>query len=144
MNSILENVNVEVINNIKLNSLSSLDDNDNVKKIVLLLVNNSNALKDIQHTIQLIIEDNKITVSDINLFITLIKKIINLHKSDVNIMNDITYINSLSIIKYLFIILIDNELIKIDKSDVFLDQLNLIINELIKGEEIIKRNCFCY
>jgi hypothetical protein len=116
----------------------TLIENNDVKKVILLLTNDSNAITDIVNVIQLIIVDNKIDSSDIHLFITLVKKIINLRGNNFEL-KDLTFVHFLNIVKVVIEILVKENMINLKNSNEFLDETTKIINLLITSEETIKK-----
>jgi len=125
------------LSNLHLDKYLTLLENDDVKKIIILLTNDSNAVKDVLNIIQLIIVDNKIDSSDIQLLIALFKKIVNLHGSDLPL-KDMTFVNFLNIINIVFQIVIKEKMVDIKNPDEFLTETNKIINLIIEGEQAIK------
>ena len=116
----------------------TLIENNDVKKVILLLTNDSNAITDIVNVIQLIIVDNKIDSSDIHLFITLVKKIINLRGNNFEL-KDLTFVHFLNIVKVVIEILVKENMINLKNPNEFLDETTKIINLIITSEETLKK-----
>ena len=126
------------VSSLHLDKYLTLIESNDIKKIILLLTNDSNAINDIVNIIQLIIIDNKIDSSDIHLFITLIKKIINLRGNNLDV-KDLTFVHFLNIIKVVLEILIKENMINLKNPNEFLDETTKIINLIITSEETIKK-----
>jgi hypothetical protein len=135
--SVIPKINIKE-SSLHLDKYLTLIENNDVKKVILLLTNDSNAITDIINVIQLIIVDNKIDASDISLFITLIKKIVNLHGNNFEL-KELTFVHFLNIIKVVLEILIKENMINLKNSNEFLDETTKIINLLITSEETIKK-----
>lgn len=117
--------------------LSFIDDPD-TKQIVIILTNNSESVQDIINTVNLILADGKVDMSDAPLLLGFIRKITAIRTKDLNLSKSLTLDHFLDIIKLVFTILGKEGVLKIDNIDEFLVDINKIIKIIKDSDAAIK------
>ena len=114
-----------------------------MKQVIIILTNNSAAVQDIVHMIDLILVDGKVDMADAPLILGLIKKIIALRSKDLDVYKNLTLDHFLDIIKIVFTILAKEGILKIQNADEFIEDINKLISLLKLGGNVIE-TLSCY
>ena len=113
---------------------------EEIKKIIILLTNNSDCVKSIIHIVELIMEDGKIDINDAPLLLSFIKKLINTQTLNLNISSE----NYINIIKYVLIILTKENILKIPNQEDFIINISKLLDSLKMVEEVYNSVNTCF
>ena len=143
INNLMGNIEIVVVSKLHLEKYLSFIDDPNIKQIVIMLTNDSGAVKDIVNMIGLILADGKIDMSDAPLLMGLVKKIVSFRTKDLNISKDLKLSNYLDIMKLVLTILAKEDVLKIANTDEFIADIAKVIDLLKTGEQIAESmSCF--
>lgn len=118
------------VSTIHLDKYLLFQDKEEVKKIIILLTNNSDCVKDIVRIVELIMEDGKIDINDAPLLLAFIKKIISSKSLDLNISKNISSENFIDIIKCVLVILTKENILKIPDQEEFITEISKLLDSL--------------
>ena len=144
--NIVSDVNAEVssaVSKLNLEKYLAFVSNSDMKQVIIILTNNSAAVQDIVHMIDLILVDGKVDMADAPLILGLIKKIIALRSKDLDVYKNLTLDHFLDIIKIVFTILAKEGILKIQNADEFIEDINKLISLLKLGGNVIE-TLSCY
>jgi len=132
------------VSTIHLDKYLLFQDNEDSRKLITLLTNNTECVKDIIRIIELIMVDGKIDINDGPLLLSFVKKIIMIRSNDLNISKNIRPDNYINIIKYVLIILTKENILKIPNQDQFITDISKILDNIKMVEEVVEgveKNC---
>ena len=136
INKLIESSDTNVVAKLHIEKYLTFVTDPDIKKIVTVLTNDSAAVQDIVNMLDLILADGKIDFNDAPILLALVKKITTLRTSDLELTKKLSLEHFLSIIKLVFTILAKEGILKIEKTDEFIEDITKLINFMEQGEKI--------
>jgi len=144
INNLIENTNINLVSKFHLEKYLTFVNDKDVKQVVIMLTNNSSAVQDIVNMVNIILTDGKIDMKDGPILLSLIKKIIGLRISDLNLSKNLTLDHYLDILKLVLTILAKEGVIKVNNQDEFIADISKLIDLIVVGEKIVgSMSCSC-
>ena len=136
INKLIDSADANVVAKLHIEKYLTFVTDPDIKKIVTVLTNDSAAVQDIVNMLDLILSDGKIDFNDAPILLALVKKITTLRTSDLQLTKNLSLEHFLSIIKLVFTILAKEGILKIEKTDEFIEDITKLINFMEQGEKI--------
>jgi hypothetical protein len=129
--------NINIVSKIHIDRYLTFVNDPNIKKIVTVLTNDPESVQDVVNMLDLVLADGKIDFNDGMLLLGLSKKIVSLRTSAL-VSIDLTLNHFLTIIKLVLTILAKEGVLKIVKTDEFIEDITQVLNLIENSEKIVE------